>query len=116
MSFSTTNFDQRLRRISKERTQLASGRKRYKVGKDGLIRPHRRVAIRPNVPMRILVVLIGCFVVFKSILLLKLGEQTYVDRLDNLNPDHLVDKVGGFMMQLEPLTRGVSYVLGLFFG
>ncbi len=114
MSFSTTDFDQRLRRIAKDHDRLSTGRSRHKIGKDGLIVSRRKWLSMPRFPLKSLLLLAAGFIVFKAVVVHRLGTAAYEERLANLNTENTVDQVGGFLMQLDPATLWVAQQIASF--
>lgn len=100
------NFDQRLRRISKQHRKLAGG---YvtSVNHDGLIiaRPRRH---GPRFPWKGLMLTAAMFLLFKGFLFASLGEITYEERVAKLRAGTVVEQAGAFAMQADPATLWVS--------
>lgn len=64
--------------------------------------PRRRSVLGP-----VLVVLLGGFVL-KGAILQSIGPETYQSRVDRLMAGQGLDRVGGWLMQADPVTRFVA--------
>jgi hypothetical protein len=106
MSDTFSDFDNRLRRISKSRVKLAKGYVSV-VGDDGLIivKPRRK---RIQLPIRGALLLFVGFLGFKAMVLVSLGQPVYMDRVGILENGTAVERVGAWVMQADPLTVMVA--------
>ncbi len=103
-------FDQRLQRIGKKHRALSRG---YipRMRSDGLIvlKPKR---VQAPISGRSVVLFLGAFFVFKGFLITNLGEQTYLDRVEQLREGTVVEQAGAFLMQADPLSQLVAQKIG----
>ena len=100
------SFDARLKKIDRKRSRLSRG---YvsQVGRDGLIvlRPKRR---QRSFPLRGLTFLIVGFFCFKGLIRAHLGSTLYEQRVETLNSGSIVEQIGAFVMQTDPVTQSIS--------
>lgn len=103
-------FDQRLQRIGKKHRAISRG---YlpRMRSDGLIvlKPKRAQA---PISSRSVALFLGAFFVFKGFLVVNLGEQTYQDRVTQLQEGTVVEQAGAFLMQIDPLSRLIAQKIG----
>jgi len=106
MSDTFSDFDNRLRRISKSRVKLAKGYVSV-VGDDGLIivKPRRK---RIQLPIRGALLLFVGFLGFKAMVLVSLGQPVYMDRVETLHNGTTIERAGAWVMQADPLTVMVA--------
>lgn len=106
MSDAYQGFEHRLRKIGRKRARLADG---YvsKVGRDGLIvfKPRRR---QGGISLRGLVFLVVGFFCFKGLIMAHLGAPLYEERVETLRSGSIVEQVGGFVMQPDPVTQSIA--------
>lgn len=99
-------FAQRLRRIDRHHRKLARG---YvaSVNHDGLIvaSPRRQTSL---FPVRGLFLCLLTMLAFKGFLFAQLGQTTYDDRVARLQSGTVVEKMGSFAMQADPLTIWIA--------
>jgi hypothetical protein len=101
-----SNFDERLHKIERSGRRSAKGYAPV-VGPDGLIIVRRRRS-GPNVPLRGLLYLACGFILFKSIALAQFGAQGYDDRLASMQEGTIVEQIGAWTMQADPVTLWVA--------
>ncbi|WP_163846653.1 hypothetical protein [Pseudooceanicola aestuarii] len=106
-------FDERITRIDRKHQKMRGG---YRAQDDGTglirIRPNprlRRTLLRR--PLRVVVFLVLGLTLFKAVLLTDLGPATYAARLAPLADGAIWDRAGGFVMQVDPVTRAISHQL-----
>lgn len=99
------NFLRRQRGIRKKHSQMAAGYVTT-VNKAGVIEHHPRRSLG-RFTLRPIVILAVVFTAFKISLVLKLGEAEYLARLEALASGDTTDTIGAFVMQIDPVTRGV---------
>ena len=99
-------FDSRLKKLRRSHARLAQGYQ-ASVGRDGLIvfRPRRK---RAGLPLRGILLTVLAFFGFKALVLLHLGEVSYVERADALAAGGMPEQVGGWLMQIDPVTRLIA--------
>ncbi len=75
-----------------------------KAGRDGLIvfRPKRRKA---RLPLRGLAILAITPLCFKGLVLMKIGDLAYQARVDALTSGSMAEQIGGYLLQIDPVTR-----------
>ncbi len=95
-------FGQRLRRIDRHHRKLARGYVAT-VNHDGLIvaRPRRRTSL---FPLRGLFLCLLTLLAFKGFLYAQLGETSYAQRVALLQSGTVVEKMGAYAMQADPVT------------
>ena len=77
------------------------------VGPDGLI-VARPVRVRPRLSLRPLIYCLAAFLIFKGLLLAELGSRVYGERVDRLRDGTAVEKVGAWVMQVDPVSRWIA--------
>ncbi|SMC10734.1 hypothetical protein ROA7745_00541 [Roseovarius aestuarii] len=113
MTNSYDGFEDRLEKIDTKHAKMARGYKGT-IDRDGLIvfRPVRR---RAGVPVKAIVVLLIGFFVFKGMVMAHTGASIYEERVAALKNGTLIEQVGAFAMQPDPVTVGVATQLGHIF-
>lgn len=103
------DFGQRVTRLSKKHQKLNRGY-RASMRSDGLVvmRPQR---VRSAISVRVLMLALLGFFVFKAFLLFHLGETTYQNRVDTLNTGTPVEQAGAWVMQIDPVSELLSVQL-----
>ncbi len=99
------HFDRRVRKIQKRHRKLAHGYVQS-VGHDGLIvvRPRRRIRF----PWKGIAMVLLALFAFKGFLHAQLGDGIYDQRVAKLQNGTVIEKVGGWAMQADPLTQWIS--------
>lgn len=108
------NFSARLREIDQRHKRLASGYVRLEE-RNGLLVPVEAVKLRRGMPLRGVSLMLGMFLVFKGFLLAYLGPVTYANRVGELTGGTFVEKLGGWIMQADPVTHWIASQFNLFF-
>ncbi|QFS81604.1 hypothetical protein FIU97_01980 [Roseivivax sp. THAF40] len=103
------NFLRRQRGIRKKHRKMAAGYVTT-VNKAGVIEHHPRKSVS-GFSVRPFVILALVFTAFKISVIVKLGEAEYLKRLEALGAGDTVDVIGAFVMQIDPVTRGVLSLL-----
>lgn len=105
MDASHKEFHSRVRKIERKSKAMEDGY-HARIRKDGLIemRPDGR-PLRRLVPIRSLLALLAAAIGYKVFLLIRMGEAAYAARLDALADGSLASRIGGTLMQIDPLTR-----------
>lgn len=103
-------FSKRMKRINKRHSKLSQG---YimSVNHDGLViaQPKSR---RMELPWRpVLFVLLGV-VLFKAVLLSRIGADAYEQRVAQLAAGTQFEKVGGYVLAADPATVWISDLVG----
>lgn len=100
-------FNKRTNTVRKQQAKMAQG---YSVvlDKNGIMK-HRpkRINFNPG-SLTVLFPLVAIFMAFKGFAVSKLGLETYVAHLSALQQGNVVDRVGAFLMGLDPLTIWVA--------
>ena len=109
MSDAFNEFDDRLRRIDKNRARMKQGYVTV-VNRDGLIvtRPRRR---RASMPWRGFVFLICGFLGFKALLMASMGFGNYIDRVQKLEQGGVVEIAGAYLMRPDPISEYLALKL-----
>lgn len=101
------HFQRRLGALGRKHAAMGNGYT-TKVGRDGLIivKPKRR--IHTGFPFKGLLALVLGFFVFKAFMLASLSEITYSERVEKLQQGTHVEQAGAYLMQIDPVTRGIA--------
>lgn len=106
-------FDKRLKRIVRRHDKMANGVVKT-VNSDGLIVVKPRL-YKPRFPLKGLMAILILGFLFKGFLFAQLGEAAYADRLAVLQSGTVMEKVGAWIMQPDPVThvtaQGISMVI-----
>ena len=106
MSDTFAQFEERLNHLERKHRELARG---YvaKIDPDGLITvepKQRRGAIR----LRVLSALFLGFLLFKVVMMITVGPETYDSRLDELRVGTGPEQISAWVMQADPLSAAVA--------
>ena len=106
------DFERRTKRIVREHDRMAQGYV-HRITSDGLVvaRPVRRSR---NISWTGFLILLCTLVVFKAVLFTSLGPSEYADRVDSLRIGTVIEKVGAWVMQPEPVTGWISKQISLY--
>ena len=115
MAFSSApNFEKRRRQIVRTRRSLARYGGELEMRPDGLLTVRRRRGLS-GIPYQGLFVLGALLFGAKSLMLVQDGAQTYGERVSNLADGGTVERVGAWVMQIDPLTAKLAeYLMPLF--
>ncbi|MDP5085348.1 MAG: hypothetical protein NWQ23_08000 [Yoonia sp.] len=106
-------FDKRLKRIVRRHEKMSNGVVRT-VTSDGLIVAKPRL-YKPRFPLKGLIAVLLLGFLFKGFLFAFLGEAAYVDRVASLQSGTLMEQVGAWVMQPDPVTfiaaQGITLIL-----
>ncbi len=110
MNESQLLFDQRVRGLLRKHRALARGYT-HRMRPDGLIvlKPRRAQA---RISGRSVAIFLMAFFLFKGFLIANLGEQTYLDRVVQLQKGTVVERAGSVLMQNDPLSRLIALKIG----
>jgi hypothetical protein len=97
-------FESRLSLMVKKHRALANGYT-ARIREDGLIVVEPKAPRRHILPARSVVYAFLGFVGFKTLMLVMMGEATYSDRVALLADGTAVERVGSWLMQIDPVTR-----------
>ncbi|EAR52346.1 hypothetical protein OG2516_07712 [Oceanicola granulosus HTCC2516] len=105
---SSTDFNQRVRRIAREHERIKQHGGDVKLQRDGLLklRPRRAVPLRRAPLKLVLMVLVGLFA-GKCALIWHLGDDAYAAKLAALDSDSIVERGGALVMQIDPASRWI---------
>ena len=106
----TTSFESRLRTLGRRHEKMYRNGIVHRIGKDGLISayPRRRL---PRFPLRGFAILFIAALLFKGTLLATLGSGVYQQRVELLTGGSLPERVGGWVMQIDPATEAIASVI-----
>ncbi|SLN19653.1 hypothetical protein ROA7450_00635 [Roseovarius albus] len=106
MSGAYQDFDTRLKKLDRKHSRLAHGYS-AQVNKDGLIvfRPKRR---QMAISLRGVMLLVIGFLCFKGFLVAHIGTTTYENRITALQEGTMVEQAGGYVMQIDPVTKAIA--------
>lgn len=107
-------FHARLREIDQRHKRLSAGYVRLEE-RDGLLVPVEGVRLRRGMPLRGITLVLAMFLMFKGFLLAYLGPVTYASRVGALENGVLVEKIGGWIMQADPVTHWIAAQFNLLF-
>ncbi|MEX0316628.1 MULTISPECIES: hypothetical protein [unclassified Ruegeria] len=105
-------FEQRIQRLTKKHRAMTRGY-RAQMRADGLVvmKPRR---VRSAAPLRVMVLSLVAFFLFKGFLLATLGATSYDQRVERLNEGTSVEKAGAWVMQADPLSALIAEQIGPF--
>lgn len=108
------SFDNRQKAVRRKHTRMAKG---YvtKLRKDGVFvqTPDSKSG---NYALRLLVIALVALFTFKSFVLYWLGTEVYQGHVDALAAGTASEKIGAFLMQIDPITAKIAEVLSPFAG
>lgn len=106
MTSQHAEFENRLSRLIRKHQAMTHG---YitTMQPDGLIVAKPRRASSP-ISGRSVLIFLAAFLLFKAVLMASLGHAAYDDRVARLQEGSVVEKVGAFAMQGDPLTSLVA--------
>lgn len=103
-------FDQRVNNLGRKHQSMSRG---YvtRMRPDGLIvaRPYRT---QSRFPYKYTILFFVALFVFKGFLIASLGPETYNERVGKLENGTVVEKVGAWGMQIEPVSSFVATKIG----
>jgi len=99
-------FDKRLKRIVRRHDKMSNGVVRT-VKSDGLIVARPRL-YKPKFPLKGLIIVLALGFLFKGFLLAYIGDAGYTERLTALQSGTVVEQVGAWVMQPDPVTTIVA--------
>lgn len=106
MSLSTMPFERRLKRIMRNHRRMSHG-VTHKVTSSGLIIARPRGYV-PRFPIRGLFIAVVAVFVFKGFVYVNLGAQSYELRVAELTEGTAVEKIGAWVMQVDPATTMIA--------
>ncbi len=106
-------FTGRLRRIEKIHRRGGAFEASGTLGQSYYVREYERGRRRPALRSALLVLFI--LVGFKALLLASMGEPAYVEKLVGLKSGGTVDRVGAYVMAIDPFTETIAGALSPYF-
>jgi len=102
-------FNDRVRKLSRKHTRMARGVV-TSVNHDGLIiaKPRRRGL---RFPVRGPALFLAVFFFFKGFLIAGLGPIGYAERVEALNAGTLTEQLGGYVMNIDPISLYIAQTL-----
>ena len=111
------HFDRRLEQLEDKKAALQEGH-RLAVDETGLMKliptGERRRQIGRAIPLRALMIMAVILLTFKGFLLYRLGYGVYTAK--GLEQGDTVDRVGAYLMQIDPVTIWVYEAMTALFG
>lgn len=104
-------FHSRIDKIEKARAKGYGFEAAGTLGRSFYTKNKRRFRF-PYALLRQSLALLICATVIKAVFLHQLGTAAYDQRVDKLMAGEGVDRIGGWLMQADPVTKAVSYRLG----
>ena len=106
MSKQKSEFLQRLQKLTKRHRAMSEGYVATMRG-DGLIVLEPR-KLQFKLPVRGFVLLMAAFMIFKGYMMAALGETAYAERLAILKDGSAFERLGAFIMGLDPVSRVIG--------
>lgn len=111
MSYDRLAFANRVNSVSRKHRAMAHGYT-AKLRGDGLIVVQPR-KVQFKFPVRGFMLLMLIFMLFKGFMIASLGTQEYTARLNVLNNGTLYEQAGGFVMGVDPVSKGIAQLFSL---
>ena len=108
-------FDERYRKVLERHRELSRG---YvtKLGPNGIIAHQPISHYRDVFNLKALLLPIGLLFFLKACVVTILREDQFAAQVDALRDGTLVEQVGAFLMQIDPITWAMSQALALVIG
>jgi hypothetical protein len=108
-------FDERYRKVLKRHRQLSRG---YvtKLQKNGVIAHHPIGHVRERFSLSMLLIPLAVLFVLKACVVTVLGPSPYAQKVEALSEGGFLEQVGAILMQMDPITRGLSSLMGTIIG
>ena len=103
MSLTATPFDNRLKKIVRQRRRLDAAGVVHKVDSRGLIVARPRI-YNPKFPLKGLLLVVIAGFLFKGLVFVNLGAGQYNAHVTELQASTIVEKAGAWIMQADPAT------------
>lgn len=102
-------FQKRVNVLTNKHRAMANGYT-ASIRYDGLIvvEPKRP---RRGIPLRIVLFLALGFVIFKTAMLILMGNEIYTDRVALLSDGTTVESIAAWLMQADPVTKALADIL-----
>lgn len=107
------NFADRLGKLSKKHERMTHGYT-TKIGKDGLlvVTPKKRRVVPGGTGVKVFLMVVVCFIGFKTFTLAAVGPVTYNERLSKLENGSMIEKAGAKAMAIDPVTEALATSVG----
>lgn len=119
MNNSFREFDARIMAVGQKHQKLSQGF-RNEIDANGLIvqKPKGRGArgLLRFLPLRSMILLAGMGLIYKAFLLTQLGGDSYAQTVTDLSQGDMVERVGGWLMQADPVTTQIAQWIGPWVG
>jgi len=108
-------FDERYRKVLKRHRQLSRG---YvtKLQKNGVISHHPIGQVRERMSLSMLLIPLAVLFVLKACVVTVMGPSPYAQQVETLRQGGFLEQVGAVFMQMDPITRGLSTIMGSIIG
>ncbi len=112
-------FDARLRSLDRKKAAIMDGA-RPELGENGVVELKPTHNYLRNIgrllPLRAVMIMATIGVAYKGFLLASLGAVTYSQKVSILNAGGGFDRIGAWLMQIDPVTEKISEVFVPFIG
>ena len=106
MSSGQATFESRLRRLVRKHRAMTRGYK-TRMQPDGLIVAYPKGRGSP-ISAKSVVIFLVAFMAFKGLMIASQGVESYDQRLERLHGGTLMEKAGGFVMQVDPISKLIA--------
>ena len=108
-------FDERYRKVLDRHRELSRG---YvtKLGRNGVISHYPISHYRDAFPLKALLLPIGLLFFLKACVVTILKEDAFAAQVAALRDGNFVEQVGAVLMQMDPITWGISSLMGYVIG
>ena len=108
-------FDERYRKVLNRHRELSRG---YvtRLGTNGVISHQPMSHIRDVFPVKALVLPFALLFFLKACVVTILKEDVFAAQVALLREGNLIEQIGAFLMQIDPITWAIAQVLGLVIG
>ena len=115
MSNKQEMFDERYRKVLKRHRQLSRG---YvtRLGKNGVIDHYPIGHYRDAISLKVRILPLGILFFLKACMVTVLGEEAYAAQVAILQQGSFGQQLGGFFMQMDPITWPLAQLLGSVIG
>lgn len=108
------SLNKRLDRVVRKHRRMRTNGVKFHVGRDGLIIAKPRL-VRPQVPLKGFFLVVALLFAFKSLLYAQMGPNIYALNVAELQAGTQLERVGGFLLQVEPVTEFAGTFLSQYF-
>ena len=107
-------LNKRLNRVVRKHEKMKMNGVVHRVGRDGLIQSRPRM-MRLQFPVKGLLLTAAFLIAFKSLLFAQIGTGNYEAKVETLRAGTMLERVGSFVMQEDPVTTALGGYLKQFF-